>query len=99
MTEFIEYNNKAERLAIVLDIAKKLKNYKLKNGSTINLYNSDLCSFIEDYKKITNAYIKQDENDINDFKGTLLFEEINKNIEFILPAKKSTQPLFVIRYN
>jgi len=94
-----EYNNKAERLAIVLDIAKKLKNYKLKNESTINLYNSDLCSFINDYKKITNAYIKQDENDIKDFTGTLLFEEINKNIEYILPAKKSTQPLFVIRYN
>lgn len=94
-----EYNNKAERLAIVLDIAKKLKNYKLKNKSTINLYNSDLCSFIEDYKKITNAYIKQDENDIKDFKGTLKFEEINKNIEYILPAKKSTEPLFVIRYN
>lgn len=94
-----EYNNKAERLAIVLDIAKKLKNYKLKNESTINLYNSDLCSFIEDYKKITNAYIKQDENDIKDFKGTLKFEEINKNIEYILPAKKSTEPLFVIRYN
>ena len=41
------YNNKSDRLAIVLDIAKKLKNYKLKNGSTLNLYNHELCSFIE----------------------------------------------------
>jgi len=92
------YNNKSDRLAIVLDIAKKLKNYKLKNGSTLNLYNHELCSFIEKYKKITNEYIKQDEDDIKDYKGTLLFEEINKNIEYILPAKKSTAPLFVIRY-
>lgn len=92
------YNNKSDRLAIVLDIARKLKNYKLKNGSTLNLYNSELCSFIEEYKKITNEYIKQDEDDIKDYKGTLLFEEVNKNIEYILPAKKSTAPLFVIRY-
>ena len=92
------YNNKSDRLAIVLDIANKLKNYKLKNGSTLNLYNQELCSFIEEYKKITNEYIKQDEDDIKDYKGTLLFEEINKNIEYILPAKKSTAPLFVIRY-
>jgi|TARA_Y100000389_G_C16987172_1_gene283114 hypothetical protein len=92
------YNNKSDRLAIVLDIAKKLKNYKLKNGSTLNLYNHELCSFVEEYKKITNEYIKQDEDDIKDYKGTLLFEEINKNIEYILPAKKSTAPLFVIRY-
>ena len=92
------YNNKSDRLAIVLDIAKKLKNYKLKNGSTLNLYNHELCSFIEEYKKITNEHIKQDEDDIKDYKGTLLFEEINKNIEYILPAKKSTAPLFVIRY-
>lgn len=92
------YNNKSDRLAIVLDIAKKLKNYKLKNGSTLNLYNPELCSFIEEYKKITNEYIKQHEDDIKDYKGALLFEEINKNIEYILPAKKSTAPLFVIRY-
>ena len=92
------YNNKSDRLAIVLDIAKKLKNYKLKNGSTLNLYNPELCSFIEEYKKITNEYIKQHEDDIKDYKGILLFEEINKNIEYILPAKKSTAPLFVIRY-
>lgn len=95
----IKYNNKSERLAIVLDIARKLKNYKLKNGSTINLYNSELCSFIEEYKKITNEYIKQDDDYVVDYKGTLLFEEINKNIEYILPAKKSDNPLFVIRYS
>jgi hypothetical protein len=98
MTNNYNYNNKAERLAIVLDIAKKLKNYKLKNGSTLNLYNPELCSFIEEYKKITNEYIKQDDSDVKDYRGSLLFEEINKNIEYILPAHKSTAPLFVIRY-
>jgi len=95
----IEYNNKSERLSIVLDIVKKLKNYKLKNGSTLNLYNPELCSFVNEFKKITNEYIKQNENYVIDYKGILLFEEINKNIEYILPAKKSDSPLFVIRYS
>ena len=88
-----------DRLSIVLDIVKKLKNYKLKNGSTLNLYNPELCSFVNEFKKITNEYIKQDDDYVVDYKGTLLFEEINKNIEYILPAKKSDSPLFVIRYS
>ena len=88
-----------DRLSIVLDIVKKLKNYKLKNGSTLNLYNPELCSFVNEFKKITNEYIKQDDDYVVDYKGTLLFEEINKNIEYILPAKKSDNPLFVIRYS
>lgn len=95
----LEYNNKSERLSIVLDIVKKLKNYKLKNGSTLNLYNPELCSFVNEFKKITNEYIKQNDNYVIDYKGILLFEEINKNIEYILPAKKSDNPLFVIRYS
>ena len=74
----LEYNNKSERLSIVLDIVKKLKNYKLKNGSTLNLYNPELCSFVNEFKKITNEYIKQDDDYVVDYKGTLLFEEINK---------------------
>ena len=76
-----------------------LKNYKLKNGSTLNLYNPELCSFVNEFKKITNEYIKQNDNYVIDYKGILLFEEINKNIEYILPAKKSDNPLFVIRYS
>jgi hypothetical protein len=95
----IKYNNKSERLSIVLDIFKKLKNYKLKNGSTLNLYNPELCSFVNEFKKITNEYIKQDDDYVVDYKGILLFAEINKNIEYILPAKKSDSPLFVIRYS
>ena len=35
-----------ERVNIVLDIVRKLKNYKIKSGNTINLYNEELCSFI-----------------------------------------------------
>lgn len=93
------YYSQKERLEIVLNIVKKLKKFKLKNGSTINLYNENLCEFIKEFKEITNNYIKQDENNVKEFKGKLNFTEINKTIEYILPSKKSIEPLFVIRMN
>jgi hypothetical protein len=85
--------SQSERLNIVLDIVKKLKNYKLHTGNTINLYNSSLCSFITDFKIITNKYIKEEK----EYKVPLYFEEINKTIEYILPINKNKKPLFVIK--
>jgi hypothetical protein len=93
------YYSRNERLEIVLNIVKKLKNYELKNGSTINLYNENLCEFIKEFKEITNNYIKQDDNNVKEFKGKLKFTEINKTIEYIFPIIKNIEPLFVIRMN
>jgi len=93
------YYTQKERLHIVLDIINNLKNYKTSNDTTINLYNEELCSFIKEFKSITNNYIKQDDNKaIKEFKGKMFFEEINKEIEYIFPAKKNKNPLFVIRF-
>ena len=87
------YYSRNERLEIVLNIVKKLKNYELKNGSTINLYNENLCSFVKEFKEITKKYIKEGKK----YEGTLYFEEINKNIKYILPINKNEEVLFVIR--
>jgi len=91
------YYNKIERLEIVLEIINKLKNFKCKNNTIINLYNENLYSFITEFKEICNKYIKQDETNLIDYKGILHFEEINKNIEYFLPCKKNVSSLFVIR--
>ena len=93
------YYSQKERLEIVLNITNKLKNYELKNGKTINLYNENLCEFIKEFKEITNKYIKQDENNLKEFRGKLKFTEINKTIEYIFPIIKNIEPLFVIRMN
>tara|TARA_B100001778_G_scaffold179020_1_gene147236 strand:+ start:2821 stop:3090 length:270 start_codon:yes stop_codon:yes gene_type:complete len=82
-----------ERVNIVLDIVKKLKNYKIKSGNTINLYNEELCSFITKFKEIINKYIKEE----TEYKGSLYFEEIDKTIEYLLPINKNIKPLFVIK--
>jgi hypothetical protein len=90
------FRTRQERLQIVLDIAKKLRNYELQNGSTMDLYN-DQYSFIPELKNIFNEYVKQDDELPLDFSGLLRFEEIGKDIEYILPSTQNKLPLFVIR--
>jgi hypothetical protein len=91
------YYTKLERLEIVLKIVNKLKNFNGKNNNIINLYNENLCSFITEFKEISKKYILQDDSNLVDYKGILYFEEIDKNIEYFLPSKKSDEPLFVIK--
>ena len=81
-----------ERLEIVLEIAKKLRNYKLADGSTIDLYN-DQYSFFPELKTIFNEYIKL----AIEVSGVHRFEEIGKDIEYFLPYTNDKKPLFVIR--
>ena len=84
-------NSKMERLEIVLEIINKLKNFKSKNNTIINLYDENLCSFIKELKEIFKEYINQDDknvDNIKDFKGNLNFEEIDKKIDYFLPCKK-----------
>lgn len=91
------YYNQKERLEIVLNIVKKLKNFEGKNNEIINLYDENLCSFVSEFKIICQNYIKQDENNLVDYKGILDFVEINKIIKYNLPVLKIKKPLFVIR--
>lgn len=65
-----------ERVNIVLDIVRKLKNYKIKSGNTINLYNEELCSFINEFKEITKKYIKQE----TEYKGSLFLKKLIKRL-------------------
>jgi len=85
------FYSKIERLQIVLEIVNKLKNFKCKNNTIINLYDDNLCSFIKELKEIFNNYIKQDDINIDNikyFKGNLYFEEIDKKIEYFYLVKK-----------
>ena len=81
-----------EKLKIVLDIAKKLKNFEANNGQIVNLFNENYI-FVKKLKKIFNEYIKG----TAEFKGTVEFEEIGKKIKYRFPIYKKYQPLFVIK--
>lgn len=97
MIIMIHYNKK-DRLKIVLDIITRLKNYETSDGTIIDLYNEKLCSFITDFKNITKEYINQDDSKvIKEYSGKLNFVEINKTIEYVLPANQKRNSLFVIK--
>jgi len=84
-----------EKVNIIVDIAKNLKNFPAKNGSSVNLYN-DQYSFVEKFKSISMEWIKIDNSE---YKGFLYFEEINKYFEYNFPRCKNEKPLFVLRHN
>lgn len=82
-----------ERLQIVLDIVKKLKNFKGVNGREVDLYQPHY-SYYEEFKEITKKYIA--EEGPRDLKGTIVFFEIGCNIDYMFPYGKK-KPLFVFR--
>jgi hypothetical protein len=82
----------SEKVVICTNIANNLKNYRLKNGSTIDLF-QDQYTFIPPLKKLFSDYI----HGATEFKGTLQFEEINKSIDYLLPIDRVDKQLFVIR--
>ena len=82
-----------EKLKIVLDIVRKLKNFKGANGHEVDLYKPQY-SYYDEFKEITNKYIN--EQGTRDLKGTIVFFEIGCVIDYVFPYSKK-KPLFVFR--
>lgn len=103
-----KFKSKQERLEIVLDLCKQLRNFPTAQHplldtqhSHLNLYDTDYSAIIK-IKEIFNMYVNQDDNDVsvlNGFSGKIKFPELNKTIEYILPIKRIAKPLFVFRKN
>lgn len=97
---------KQERLQIVIDLCKRLKSFPTAPHplletelSHLNLYDSDFDAILQ-IKKIFNMYVNQDDTNpdtLIGFSGKIKFPELNKIIEYILPIKQKTNPLFVFR--
>lgn len=85
--------SKKERLEIVLDIVKKLKDFHGQNNQTADLYQPHF-SYYDEFKEITNKYINEDGT--KDLKGTILFFEVGCDIEYRFPYTRK-KPLFVFK--
>jgi hypothetical protein len=93
--------NKKERLEVVLEIAKKLREFPTnqRTGDTIDLYNG-YYDAIHEIKDVFNQYVNQDDNQpkqLIPFSGKIDFPELRRQIEYILPIKKEATSLFVLR--
>jgi len=82
-----------EKVAIIVDITKKLHTFPSRQGGTMNLINQNYL-FVSEFKRITREWIN---NENQELKGILPFEEIGKKFEYDFPKDKSKEPLFVLR--
>lgn len=97
---------KQQRLKIVLDICKKLKNFPTAQHtifetqeSHLNLYDTDYIAIIQ-LKKVFSDYVNQNDtspNTLVGFSGKIKFPELNKTIHYILPIKSHIEPTVVFK--
>lgn len=91
--------NKQERVEVVLEICRKLREFPTYIGTTIDLYNS-YYDAIHEIKAVFNQYVNQDDSQpkrLNGFSGKIYFPELGRTIEYILPIKRGVNSLFVFR--
>jgi hypothetical protein len=100
-----KYRNQSDRVNIVLDIVRQLKNYPNPNPSIkepIDLY-KDEYEYVARFKSAFTNYIKQNDSDpssLKEYRGTIHLEgTLNRDVEYILPVLQKQDPLFVIRMN
>lgn len=101
--------SKAERVQLVLDIVRKLKQFpkasidgaiRSTDELYINLYDTEFPAIVQ-VKQIFTEYIQQDDMKprcLTGFAGKIQFPEIGRTIEYSLPIRKLAQPLFVLRH-
>ena len=85
--------SREEKIAIIVDITKKLRDFPSTQGGTINIMNRNYI-FVSEFKRITREWIN---NENQELKGILPFEEIGKHFEYDFPKDKHKEPLFVLR--
>lgn len=85
--------SREEKVAIIVDITKKLYTFPSNDGNTMNLMNRNYL-FVPEFKRITREWIN---NENRELEGFLPFEEIGKQFEYHFPKDKHKEPLFVLR--
>lgn len=92
----VNKRNRAERVELVVYLAKLLKNYPVQHGQHLDLYNSEFHA-IKELKEQFAKFINQDDSDPVGASGKVPFPEMGRKIEYILPIKKNARPFLVFR--
>jgi septum formation topological specificity factor MinE len=84
-----QFKSKKERLEIVSDILRQLKSMELISDQIPNM---------KLVMNILGDYVNIDENQIKSgLSGKVPLPEIHREIEYTLPIRKQTRPIFVIK--
>lgn len=87
---------KNERLSFIMDIINSLRSFRGENGEAVNLYNEEY-SAIKQLKAIFDEYLNQPDDTSVSFEGTIKFEELNRKLQYRLPAFSPHKPLLMMK--
>lgn len=87
---------KNERLTFIMDIINSLRSFRGENGEAANLYNEEY-SAIKQLKAIFDEYLNQPDDTSVSFEGTIKFEELNRKLQYRLPAFSPHKPLLLMK--
>ncbi|NDC94798.1 hypothetical protein EB077_05790 [bacterium] len=99
--------NKQERLQIVLDICKKLKNFPKSTYMQsdphpfLDLYNSEYPA-MQQLKNVFSKFVNQDDHQpdlLCGFSGKIKIPQLNKSVQYVLPIKCNVEATCVVRSN
>ena len=87
---------KNERLSFIMEIITSLRIFKGEKGAIVNLYNEEY-SAIKTLKEVFDSYLNQNDATSISFEGSIKFEELNRKLQYRLPAFSPHTPLFVMK--
>ena len=87
---------KNERLGFIIEVITSIRNFKGENGDSVNLYNEELTA-IKSLKQVFDMYLNQNDDTSVSFEGSIKFEELNRKIQYRLPAFSPHKPLVIMK--
>ena len=87
---------KNERLGFIIEVITSIRNFKGENGDDVNLYNEEFGA-IKMLKEVFDAYLNQNDDTSVSFEGSIKFEELNRKIQYRLPAFSPHKPLVIMK--
>ena len=76
---------KNERLSFIIEIITSLRNFRGENGNIVNLYNEEYA-VIKTLKQVFDEYLNQNDATSVSFEGSIKFDELNRKLQYRLPA-------------
>ena len=80
----------------IMDIINKLRNFVGQTGETVNLYNEEF-SAVKQMKSDFDAYLNQDDSTSVTIENIVKFEELDRKVQYRLPAFSPHQPMFIMK--
>jgi hypothetical protein len=90
-----ERYTKNQRLSFIMEMITSLRNFRGENGNTVNLYNEEYDA-IKTLKQAFDGYLNQNDATSVTYEGTIIFDELNRKLQYKLPAFSPHKPMLLL---